>query len=865
MKILFEASQPFQLDAIAAVVDVFRGETAAAHSGWSGGRLSVANRCHLTDTELLQNVREVQARNALLQSEQLNGRNFSVEMETGTGKTYVYLRTAFELCRLYGFAKFVVVVPSVAIRQGVTKSIDLLRDHFKSLYPGMPLFAWAYDSIRVSRLKEFAMGSGLHVLVLNIDSFNKDSAILNKPHDRFQGRRPMDYVAACLPVVVVDEPQELESEGSRGSIALLNPLCTLRYSATHRYPYNLLYRLDPVQAYELGLVKRIEVNSVLDDDALAIPYVQVREIRTNSAGKPVATVRIDANAPAGVERRTISVKVGSDLFELSGKRQRYEHQVVARIDLRKRAVHFANGSQVREGASSGGRTDDVMRLQVRETVRAQFEKEVEFNTLPASRRMKVLSLFFVDRVANYAASDGKIRKWFEEAYRSLSKAAKYKTLGLPPCDAAQAAYFATVKGAGIDSATGRPTLADQEAFRLIMRDKERLLSLEEPVRFIFTHSALREGWDNPNVFQICTLNEAFSEIRKRQEIGRGLRLPVQVDGTRCLDRRRNRLTVITNEYYEDFAAALQNEIADECGVEFGSRLSDARKRVECEPSQRVLASSAFRTLWRAVRQQTRYDVTFEDRTLVDAACARLRALPETKRPAVVTIRSDLAVGKDGVTGTTRSRSRTSDPAPELSIPDVLGTLRMTTGLTRECLTQILVRSGRLADFAVNPHAFLDRASTEIKEALRETLVRGVRYMPVPGQRFTVDSFEALEAYQDRLVPVAKSIYPFVEVDSNVERSFAQGLEGREDVELFVKLPRWFKIETPVGGYNPDWVVLLRDQGGKRAVVVCETKGSSDPERLRWQSERDKITCGRAHFTALGVPFAQVSSVVEVQS
>ena len=391
------------------------------------------------------------------------------------------------------------------------------------------------------------------------------------------GRKPIEFIQAAQPIVIMDEPQNMESEQARTAIASLNPLCTLRYSATHRNLYNLLYRLDPVKAYDLKLVKRIEVDSVLDDPDFNRPYIHVQSIAV-VRNKIRATLKIDVNTNGAPRRAQISINRGGvDLFDHSGERENYRGHIVDEINAGNQSISFTNGLVLNVGQTHGGHGDDVMRVQIRETVREHLEKELRIrNTLPAGQRLKVLSLFFIDRVANYVPEDGKIRQWFVQSYGEISALAKFAVLAPQPAESVHSGYFAATKGIVKD--TSGATLADDEAYELIMRDKERLLSMDEPLRFIFSHSALREGWDNPNVFQICTLNETKSEIKKRQEIGRGMRLPVTETGERCFDQTINRLTVIANESYEEFARQLQTEIEDECGVKFEGRIADKRKR-----------------------------------------------------------------------------------------------------------------------------------------------------------------------------------------------------------------------------------------------------------------------------------------------
>jgi len=555
MKIKFDSNQTYQREAIDAVLGLFDGQPLSGGGfeldmspGTMTGLnvLGIGNQLALDESAMLRNLHVIQAAHILPKVEQLEGMNFSVEMETGTGKTYIYLRSIFELYQRYDFAKFIIVVPSVAIREGVISSLRLMKEHFQTLFGNVAFDSWVYDSKQYSKLRQFAQSNTLQILVMNIDAFNKkDVAVIHQEKDQLSGRRPIEFVQAAHPIVIMDEPQNMETPTAKEAIASLNPLCTLRYSATHRNVYNLIYKLDPVKAYDMKLVKRIEVSSVLDNPDFNQPYIQVQSISATKT-KVTAKLAIDINEKAGPQRKSISIRAGGvDLYDKTNERSNYSGYIVDEINAADGFVSFTNGLVLTVGQTHGGRSDDVMRVQVRETVREHFEKELRIRKLlPAiagtDARLKVLSLFFVDRVANYAAEDGKIRHWFVESYKDLAAQAKYRELSPLPVEKVHNGYFAANKG--IPKDTRGDTAADDDAYALIMQDKERLLSPDEPLRFIFSHSALREGWDNPNVFQICTLNETKSEIKKRQEIGRGLRLPVLESGERCFDTSINRLT-----------------------------------------------------------------------------------------------------------------------------------------------------------------------------------------------------------------------------------------------------------------------------------------------------------------------------------
>jgi type III restriction enzyme len=599
VKLKFDPSLQHQQDAINAVIGVFNGQpfvqtgAMAFQSLQIGGlfqtELGMGNRLHLPDDEILINVHAIQEANQIEKIAALQGREFSIEMETGTGKTYVYLRTIFELNKTYGFKKFIIVVPSVAIREGVLKSIDVTKEHFQTLYEKASFDHFVYDSKRLGKVRQFATSNQIQIMVINIQSFQKDVAdkdlsemtedelkklnVINRESDRMSGRRPIEFIQAANPIVIIDEPQSVDNtEKSRRAIGNLNPMVTLRYSATHRNPYNLLYELDPIKAYDLRLVKRIEVASIRSDGNFSDAYVKL--LKTDNKNGIKAQIEIHKEGPSGPKAAKLWVKQSDDLYVKSGERDTYrDGYIVQNIDCTPGSeyLEFNQGRFLELGQEVGGLGDDIMKAQIYETVEQHLKKERALK----GKGIKVLSLFFIDRVANYriynhdgTTSLGKIGQWFEEAYRELTAKPMYKRLIHFDVSEVHNGYFSQDNHGHAKDTRGN-TADDDDTYSLIMRDKERLLDPNVALRFIFSHSALREGWDNPNVFQICTLNESQSVEKKRQEIGRGLRLPVNETGERVHDETVNRLTVIANESYEEFARALQTEFEEDFGIRFG--------------------------------------------------------------------------------------------------------------------------------------------------------------------------------------------------------------------------------------------------------------------------------------------------------
>ncbi|MBE6321891.1 MAG: DEAD/DEAH box helicase [Bacteroidales bacterium] len=863
MKLSFESNLQYQQEAIRAVVDLFEGQTqedSLFQYDMKEKQTSliegIGNKLVLSEEQILANIQKVQQRNEIATSAQLDGMHFSVEMETGTGKTYVYLRTIYELNKQYGFKKFVIVVPSVPIREGVLKNLQITHEHFQTLYDNTPIRFYVYDRNKISQLRGFAAGDNIEVLVINIDSFAKDENVINKPNDKLNGQEPINFIKQVQPIVIVDEPQNMESEKRVVAIKNLNPLCTLRYSATHRNRYNLIYSLNPVKAYDLGLVKQIEVDSVFEENSLNGAFVALESI-TATKTKVTAKVTIDVNDRNGVKRKQVSVRAGDDLYDKSVGREIYRNgYIVEEIDASNGCVVFSNGDTLYQGQRKDDLNDEVMKFQILRTVEEHLRKELKLN----KQGIKVLSLFFIDRVANYRTYDeqgnavkGKFALWFEEIYSDLMKRPEFQPLNHYELERIHNGYFSQDKKGRVKDTSGE-TQADDDTYNLIMRDKETLLDMSNPLRFIFSHTALREGWDNPNVFQICTLNETKSEIKKRQEIGRGLRLPVNQEGVRCYDRNVNRLTVVANESYNDFAKALQNEMQDDCGVDFGGRIKPKRDRVTVKYKKGFEADPLFLAIWEKLKAKTTYRVKYDTEALIEKAGKEMKQMPNIVAPAIRSVKTEVVITEDGVS-TNYKGDKLSSHTSDYIIPDVLGYIQNRTELTRLTILRILEESGRLDDMAVNPQLFMDLAVDAIKRVLQNMMIDGIEYLKIGNTEYEMRLFEEqeLEIYLNnftfKVSDTDKTIYEeYVPLDSSVENKFAKDCETSEQIKYYFKLPDWFKIPTPIGPYNPDWAVVFEDD--KKVYFVAETKdtGTSTVDLGKLHpSERQKIHCGEAHF------------------
>jgi type III restriction enzyme len=969
MKLKFNSNQQFQIDAVNSIVEIFDGQP--LHKGdfeismQTDGKgifgsqvqteLGIGNNFILDESAILKNIHKIQDKNDIDRVIELQGYNFSVEMETGTGKTYVYLRTIFELAQKYGFKKYIIVVPSVAIREGSLKNIEITEDHFKALYNNIEFEYFVYDARKINKLRQFAVSNQIQIMIINIDAFRKNftgtedeikSNVIYKESDKLSGRQPMEFVNATNPIVIIDEPQSVDNtEKAQEAIKSLNPLCTLRYSATHRNLYNLVYKLDPIKAYSLRLVKQIVVGSAQSTGSLNEAFVRLDEV-DNKKGIS-AKISIHVNTPDGPIEKKIKVKCGADLFVLSNERETYRNNyIISEIcaEPGNEYIQFNNDRIIKLGQEQGGNRDDVMKSQIKNTICRHLEKELQLK----DKGIKVLSLFFIDRVANYRSYDdngqpvkGKFALWFEELYIELIKSERYKELLPFPLEKLHDGYFSQDKK-GILKDTSGNTQADEDVYNKIMKNKEQLLSIEEPLRFIFSHTALREGWDNPNVFQICTLNETKSTLKKRQEIGRGLRLPVNQDGERVFDESINKLLIVANESYDDFARSLQNEYEEDCGVTFGKipkigfakivrvvegeevalgrehsekiwgllqskgylddngrilakfdpkvqgfdaglgakyddvkneiistvesyHISNHIKKDEDERplrlNKQVYLDPEFEKLWEKINKKTTYSVEYSTDELISRCIKSVKQMEKIEPIKIIYKEGSIELENKGVTAT-EIRSKTETQTYQGALPDIIAYIQKEVEITRQTIVTILTCSDRIMEFTVNPQRFMDAVVSIIKRELHRLVIDGIKYERISDQEYSMQLFQDSEiiSYLNNRLEVKKSIYDAVIYDSEIERKFAEELDKREDIKLFVKLPNWFKVQTPIGEYNPDWAILKHDD--TVLYLVRETKGTKNIEKLR-TSEGAKLHCGRKHFEELGVDFAVVVEASEV--
>ena len=1006
MKFKFKI-QEYQTDAVNAVTKVFEGQRyndrlsymrdlgnqtqQVQQSMFEGDADSIYDvglgfgnaNIELNDEKLLDNINALQDENNIRRSSSLSKPfgnacrcALDIEMETGTGKTYCYIKTMFELNKIYGWSKFIVVVPSIAIREGVKKSFEVMEDHFFEQYNKKARY-FIYNSKNLNQLDNFSSSKDIYVMIINSQAFAQSlkegskyeaARIIYTKQDSFGSRRPIDVIAANKPIVILDEPQKLGGTATQESIKRFNPLFALNYSATHRDEHNLVYVLDALDAYQKKLVKKIEVKGFEQRNLRGTDgFVYFSQIILSPNKPPMARITFEVNSSETRRRETKTVRVNDNLYDMSaGKNtpplEQYKNgYTVKEIEPKNNSITFLNGLILHEGEVYGDNMErDMRRIQIRETILSHFEKEEKLFNMG----IKCLSLFFIDEVVNYRQYDengnevlGEYGVMFEQEYINVLN--DYITLEDTPyvqylknikAEDTHKGYFSIDKKTNrvVNSVEKKGVCDDISAYDLILKNKERLLSFDEPTRFIFSHSALREGWDNPNVFQICTLKQSNSEINKRQEVGRGMRLCVNsagdrmdatVQGVKVHDV--NVLTVIASDSYKDFVGGLQKELKEtlyqrptkatkeyfegkiiKVGgeaheitkleatmierylgfnqyIDYDGKVTDVyrnaqamgafapfpneiaqmaesvHKLVQGVFDEKVLdeivtsarkpkitennlnenfAKKEFQTLWNYIHNKYAYTVSFDSDELIEKS---IKALDEQMYVAELTyVRTIGTQGKDsldfaeGKTKTTTFKNTGGSNANY----DLIGKICQGTTLTRKTVTRILkgIRPDTFYKFKVNSEDFISRAIRLINEQKATMIVDDIKYAPTDEEPYQSDIFTMGSGVinLDRAIESKKHVTPWVVVDSDTERNFAQDLERDEDkVCVYAKLPKLFKIPTPVGNYSPDWAIAFYEGSVKHIYFIAETKGSMESLQLK-QIESAKINCAKKLFATL---------------
>lgn len=648
LKLKFDPNQNHQKIAIESIVDLFKG-LPPYQTSFQLGDETIPNLPPYSkfDTEWLHgNLQDIQKENAKhcqgleqnlslelesgyvlegIADESWEYPSFTIEMETGTGKTYVYLRTIFELRKKFGFGKFIIIVPSIAIYEGTIKNFEITKEHFRTLYGNETVNLIEYEGQQISKLRHFSSSSALEIMIMTIDSFNKVSNVIYKATEKLPGEKlPYQYIQETKPILILDESQNYTSEKAKSALRTLHPLFALKYSATPKEKPNLVYRLSPVDAFKMNLVKKIEVYGVTEKENVNQLSLALEKIFGYG---PKASIKAPVIKGGIKKEEILTLQKGDDLFDKT-KNEAFRDIKVEEINSATGMVVFSDTSRLSIHDSTGSATtkEDIFRIQIEETVKRHLRKQAELK----SKGIKVLSLFFIDRVKNYTDGDAIIPKLFDAAFEKYkSDYEEFKKLN---GSEVREAYFAQKKNKKgefdvvetreeEDKKTTAEKEAEKYAYELIMKKKEQLLSFDEKVCFIFAHSALKEGWDNPNVFQICTLRETKSEMRKRQEIGRGLRLAVNQDGQRVHDEGVNVLTVIANESYEEFVDALQNEYIEDGDIA-PERPSNA-KRADAKRNNKVFKAKEFAEFWGKLNRVTDYKIKIDTPTLIEECISRL--------------------------------------------------------------------------------------------------------------------------------------------------------------------------------------------------------------------------------------------------
>lgn len=1030
MKFNFKIQQ-YQTDAVDAVVNVFNGQSFHDRNSYIRdlGKMNLSDyqmawdltqeeielydpandvgykneEVELSDEQLLSNIHTLQSQNNIKLSpaliKNLGRCSLDIEMETGTGKTYVYIKTMFELNKKYGWSKFIVVVPSIAIREGVKKFFEITSDHFMEHYGKKARF-FIYNSSNLNQLDNFSSSNGISVMIINTQAFasslkkdgrSKEARIIYSKRDEFGSRRPIDVIKANRPIIILDEPQKMGGDVTQKALKNFNPLFSLNYSATHAKQHNLIYVLDALDAFNKKLVKRIEVKGFEIKNLRGTDsYLYLEQIVLSSKKPPMAKIELEIKYNKSINRETRILGVGDDIYFVSRKMEQYKGYIVSEIDPLYGTVTFTNGEIIKTGDIVGDISEkDMRRIQIRETIISHFEKEEKLFNMG----IKCLSLFFIDEVAKYRQYDqdgneilGEYGQMFEQEYINIlneyirlsdTPYQKYLKSSCSDVSAVHKGYFSIDKktGRNIDSRLKRGSefSDDISAYDLILKNKERLLSFEEPTRFIFSHSALREGWDNPNVFQICTLKHSDSNTAKRQEVGRGLRLCVNRNGNRmdvqsCGETVHdvNILTVVASESYKTFVVDLQSDIktvlydrpnvaaseyfkgkyikVDDIPTLIDENTANAiefyliqngyvdmkRKvtekyrsdvamktvkdlpeelkpmtegihtliqsvyddsilesmftnghepKVKKNPLNENFFKREFQALWKEINHKYAYTVKFDSEELIRKAIAYI-----DQKLFVSELQYTTTVGRqksemneyeiEGFTSFTgeKTRTQTFKHAQTSKIKyDLIGKVADGAILTRKTVAAILqgIRTDKFFMFRNNPEEFISKVIRLINEQKATMIVEHITYDTIEGE-YDSSIFTAEKNTQsfDKAFLAKKSIQDYVftdgSADKSIEKKFAKDLDSAEEVCVYAKLPKTFRIPTPVGNYSPDWAIAFYEGKVKHIFFIAETKGTMKSLELR-PIEQAKISCAKKLFNEISTSKVKYHDVDSYQS
>ncbi|CAN5385105.1 hypothetical protein BH09BAC6_BH09BAC6_18580 [soil metagenome] len=872
---------PYQDVAIQSVIKVFEGtlKNTFDNACIDGIR---SNSSGLTAQQLNENISSVADDNGITPetARLVPEADLCIEMETGTGKTLVYIKTIYELYQQYGFTKFIILVPSIAIRQGVIGTFKAFGSQLEAIY-GIKPNAFEYDSKKLSKVTNFIEDQYPQVMIMTLASFNSDDKILNQAQreDLFANIPFIDAIGKTRPVIIMDEPQEgMDTENSIRQIAKLNPLFKLRYSATHKIVKNLLYRLTPYDSYRQGLVKKIEVLTVTEKNDEATVKIELAEAQ-NGTGKLKVKLKAwhQSNATGKFEFKLTGWlyqydNLGEKTNNPSYLNYKIEH-ISKSLRTGKWSVKFTNGAEILEQQTAGN-LENIWALQLEWLIHRHFTKSQKL----AEKGIKCLSLIFIDRVANYMGEAPVIKNLFVEKYKAVYP--EYNN-GTVPADqhiqALQGYYFAQ-KGTGEYADNEGGVKEQSKIYELILKGKEELLTISNPVQFIFSHSALGVGWDNPNVFNIATLNTTYSEIRKRQEIGRGLRICVNQDGQRVYDdlntadgERINQLTVVPNETYETFVTQYQEEIKAVYGTAMaGAGLTHTHKgqpqdevKFKLNPSETI--DAAFKRFWQAMAKKTDYVIAFTEAELITKATDRINTITipdyviEASSHTINVLTEDSREDTFGGTEKVKQKARYTPL-------DLVEELSENTGLSYTAILTIVAGLTNKAEMVKNPPRFVHEAAAIVRDVELEEMLRGLTYHPL-NESYPFNFTDYVKNITDDTKVVNtpnRGVFDKILVDSDIERRFSIGAENDTEVVCFLKLPNWYRIPVPnifnnEGWYEPDFGIVMKRKELKNGkehefYFVIETKATNNinDRKALTESESFKIKCAIKHFAALGI-------------
>ena len=873
----------YQHQAIAAVVGVLEGQVRNSFDNSNLFGIQ-ANITDLTPDQIEENKRSILAETGVTEADaKLSPDNeICIEMETGTGKTLVYLRTIYELYQHYRLTKFIVLVPSIAVKEGVLSTFDTFSKPLSDLYGFTPV-CFEYDSGRLFRIRHFIEDTQPQIMVMTIQSIIGEDRIINQQgrDDSFLGMSYLEALGKCQPVIIMDEPQEgMDTDAATARIATLNPLVKLRYSATHKMIKNLLFRLTPFDAYQQGMVKKIEVLSVAERNDEATLKIELARVDAKAGQQPKAKLNLWRGSGNGFKwKETSWLKIGDDLEKASGNIS-YRGFVIDRIykSLHDGRWHIklSNGIEIVEKERAADFTG-LFRQQLQWLIRRHFQKKLGLNERRekvrpglSERGIKPLSLIFIDRVDNYIKDDGIIRLLFREEYASVYREF-HETEPTPDQITAVQGYYFAKTGSDEYTDSENAMLKNKKIFDDILRDKDALLALDHPVEFIFTHSALGVGWDNPNIFNIATLNQSYSDIKKRQEIGRGLRICLNQYGFRVYDpggtkegEEVNLLTIIPNETYETFAAQYQKQIAEIYGTTTaGSQLRKKHKGQDDKNTVRrtkLYETDSFKAFWEKLARKTDYTVVLREDEVVRRAVEALNTLIIGEYEAEVVLTRIKSIAATGISSDEVGRE-TEKLRASFTPLDLVEEISENTSLAYETALKIVRHLENLPSLVKNPHKFLAQACARIRAIELDEMLRSLSYR-LTGESLPLNALEeVIETYFPVEPTPMHGVYDHAICthDSVPEHNFAKAAETDDEVVCFLKLPEFYKILTPIGTYQPDFGLVLKRRSLRSGTeseyyFVIETKGTSDlyDKRALTDAERLNIKCAMKHFEALGI-------------